>query len=115
MNLSTPGRSEMSSAPSRSFLILNALVLSLTLGFFDTIFGIVSSGSYWSWILLPTAAAVLSIFVIYILSWLVLRPLFVTLLPDVEIKTLATSFAAFIGTLFILLTMQNLIRAPQTK
>ena len=115
MNLSTPGRDEAFLPPSRSLLILNALVLSLTLGFFDTIFSMLSSASHWSWILLPTAAAVLSIFIIYILSWLALRPLFVILLPAVEISALATSFAFFIGALFILLTMQNLLHAPQSK
>jgi arylsulfatase A-like enzyme len=115
MNMRTPGTDASALAPSGSFLILNGLVLSLTLGFFDTIFSMLSSGWHWSWILLPTATTVLTVFILYILSWLALRPLFVKLFSAIETSALATSLAFFMGMLFILLMIQNLIHPPESK
>ena len=92
-------------------IIIIGLVLGLSVGFLDIALSI-SSGpsgfSSFSFILLPLVATISVFFLLYLLIWFFVGSQ-LTRLPRVEFFPLAVSVAFFLGTIFILASLNDLM------
>jgi len=118
MNGATKAADQLPARLNRFVLLQTALILSLSLGFFDSISSILNY-SYahlkLSMFALPTLATVLAIFLAFYVLWWPISRLMRALFPELQTNRLAISFSSFFASLFVFLLIQGMLHRSESE